>query len=114
MPGFEMCFSGDSTVELEDGKQMRMRDVQIGDAVLTKDGTYETIYSFGHVNPTQLANFVQLQTKSSTVELTNDHMIWVQDQQQYIPASSVTVGQVLSNGESIVKRRIVQRQGVYA
>eukprot|EP00546_Thalassionema_frauenfeldii_P004699 CAMPEP_0178923094 /NCGR_PEP_ID=MMETSP0786-20121207/16525_1 /TAXON_ID=186022 /ORGANISM="Thalassionema frauenfeldii, Strain CCMP 1798" /LENGTH=1178 /DNA_ID=CAMNT_0020597545 /DNA_START=131 /DNA_END=3664 /DNA_ORIENTATION=- len=114
IPGFELCFSGDSIVELESGKQIQMKDVQIGDAVLTKDGTYETIYSFGHVNPTQLANFVQLQTKSTTVELTNDHMVWVMDEQQYIPASSVIVGQVLSNGEEIMKRRVVQRRGVYA
>lgn len=108
------CFSGNSIVELQDGKQIRMEDTQIGDAVLTKGGTYETIYSFGHLNQKLLAKFVQLQTKSTTLELTSDHLIWVEDQQQYIPASLVEVGHILSNGEAILKIRTVQRRGVYA
>eukprot|EP00547_Thalassionema_nitzschioides_P004427 CAMPEP_0194201202 /NCGR_PEP_ID=MMETSP0156-20130528/1530_1 /TAXON_ID=33649 /ORGANISM="Thalassionema nitzschioides, Strain L26-B" /LENGTH=1078 /DNA_ID=CAMNT_0038926333 /DNA_START=277 /DNA_END=3510 /DNA_ORIENTATION=+ len=107
------CFSGSSLVELENGKRnIRMQDAQIGDAVLTQDGSYEEIYSFGHINPKQIAEFVQLQTKSTTLELTSDHLLWLKG--GFIPASLVKVGDILSNGEAIVKRQMVQRRGVYA
>jgi len=110
----KLCFSGNSLVERDDGNSIRMADLQIGDKVLTQDGRYEPIYSFAHLHATQWAEFVQLQTnKSTTLELTSDHMIWVSSN-EYVPASLVQVGTMLSNREVIVQKRTVQKKGVYA
>jgi hypothetical protein len=91
-----------------------MKDIKIGDEVLTATGKYERIYSFGHRHESIEAEFLQL--IPSGLEISGDHMLMVDG--HFTPASSVQVGDELesANGEIIkvdaVRR--VMRKGVYA
>jgi hypothetical protein len=89
-----------------------MDNLAIGDKVLVQDGKYEKVYSFGHRNPTGNALFFSLTGESSTVELSGDHMIWIEN--TFTPASAVEVGHVLSNGEIVSTVTVVSRNGLYA
>lgn len=118
-----MCFPGDATVELQDGTIKAMKNLQLGDVVLT-DGAnnnnnklYEPIYSFGHVNAKASSEFVQLKTTTTTLELTKDHMVFVEGNRA-VPASSIQVGDnlVMASGdlEAVKDIKKVVRKGIYA
>jgi hypothetical protein len=82
------CFPGDATVVVEGGRSVPLRDVKIGDRVLsvspeTGEPTYETVYFFGHQLPQAAAEFVRLKvaaadattTTTTTLELTHKHLV---------------------------------------
>ena len=107
-----LCFSGRNTVQLASGETIPIHDLNVGNKVLVHGGSYETVYSFGHRNPTATAEFVRLVTKSATLELSVDHMLLVSD--RFAPASMVLVGDYLSNGDIVSSIKMVIRRGVYA
>jgi hypothetical protein len=106
------CFSGENTVALEGGETIPIRSLNIGDKVLVQDGSYDSVYSFGHRNPTASSDYLRLATKSAALELSPDHMVLVRD--RLVPASTVQLGDFLSNGESVTSIKSVNRKGVYA
>jgi hypothetical protein len=103
----KFCFSGESTLQVKSNKGTTlMKDIKIGDEVLTATGKYERIYSFGHRHESIEAEFLQL--IPSGLEISGDHMLMVDG--HFTPASSVQVGDELesSNGE-IIKVDAVRR-----
>lgn len=106
------CFSGENTVTLEGGKTIPIHDLQINDKVLVQGGSYASVYSFGHRNPTASTKFERLSTKTATIELTSDHMVLVGG--IFVPVSTIQLGDLLSNGEAVSSVKTVTRQGVYA
>jgi hypothetical protein len=77
-----------------------MRDLVVGDWVLVDNtGTYERIYDFGHWNvDVENVEYLQISLDSGqSLELSADHMVYVNQQQNFVPASMVTVGDVLSS-----------------
>jgi hypothetical protein len=109
------CFSGETTVEVKDKGTMLITDLQVGDQVLSGDGTtYETVYSFGHRHDAVEATFLQF--LPSDIEISMDHMLKIDG--RYIPASAVNVGDRLetASGDFITVNKIttVVRKGVYA
>eukprot|EP00547_Thalassionema_nitzschioides_P006122 CAMPEP_0194214290 /NCGR_PEP_ID=MMETSP0156-20130528/15472_1 /TAXON_ID=33649 /ORGANISM="Thalassionema nitzschioides, Strain L26-B" /LENGTH=475 /DNA_ID=CAMNT_0038942519 /DNA_START=159 /DNA_END=1583 /DNA_ORIENTATION=- len=111
------CFSRDSTIEKENGEVSTMEDLKLGDRILVSHGTngtpkYEPVYSFAHYHETKEANFVVL--LPSKLELTPHHLIFIEGQNQPIPAALVRVGDVLEGGSKVQKVRHVIRQGMYA
>ena len=137
----KFCFSHASTVDIEGKGATAMRDVQIGDRVLTANRVYESVYSFGHRAEEQTTKFLQLHvvpndddndnhnrnknnnTGLSFLELTDEHMLFVEGYQQPIPASWVKEGDRVhwisknDDGEQLVTvkdiRQIV-RKGSFA
>jgi len=108
------CFGGDALVERVDGTKARMEDLSIGDFVLTgDDGAHEAVTSFGHHQPIADVEMVQIRTKSTTLELTHDHLLLLllDNNQEYVPASVVQIGNVLSSGEAVISKENVQRRG---
>jgi len=109
------CFSGETVVLTEDRGKVLMKDLQLGDRVLASHHhrpTYAPVYSFVHKHDYRDMEFLQI--IPSMLEVTHDHMIFIQETAQAIPASSLQVGDQLSNGEVIVAIRKVTRRGVYA
>eukprot|EP00547_Thalassionema_nitzschioides_P011449 CAMPEP_0194260836 /NCGR_PEP_ID=MMETSP0158-20130606/45714_1 /TAXON_ID=33649 /ORGANISM="Thalassionema nitzschioides, Strain L26-B" /LENGTH=892 /DNA_ID=CAMNT_0039000939 /DNA_START=104 /DNA_END=2783 /DNA_ORIENTATION=+ len=144
------CFAGHQPVNVlllkeggDDGRttttrtttKKLMKDVQIGDIVQSStSGKFSEVYSLGHVNHDVWTDYTQLHTtttkgrntnrnKKLVLELTPNHMVWVQNKNRMVPASLVQVGdQVLiennnKNDEIVVpvtKITTVVRQGAYA
>ena len=122
------CFSGRTTVHVQGKGITRMDAIEIGDAVLTADGTtYSKVYSRGHFAPDAETDYLQILVDGATepLEVTEDHMLYVyreEDKKQasiLLPAGDVQVGDFLvpehSRPQAQVKAvRTVKRRGAFA
>jgi hypothetical protein len=73
-PGF--CFSGDTMVQIQDQKgPIAMKNLKVGDNVLTASGSYEQVFSFGHRHNNIEAEFLHF--LPSGLEISPDHMVLV-------------------------------------
>jgi hypothetical protein len=110
--GFD-CFSGDTTVEIQNRGAVNMRDLSLGDQVLVslEGNKYEPVYSFGHLDKSTPTNYLQFHP--SNLEMTRNHMVFVEGEGA-IPASRVRVGDVLEGGIEVMAIRNVARRGMYA
>lgn len=111
----DFCFSGETTVALKDKSDpVHMKDLKLGDEVLTCTGMFETVYSFGHRHETMESTFLQF--LPSNLEISKDHMLKIDG--RYIPASQVQIGDQLevASGEFVIIKGIqtVIRKGAYA
>mmetsp|Transcript_12112 Transcript_12112/g.13891 ORF Transcript_12112/g.13891 Transcript_12112/m.13891 type:complete len:785 (-) Transcript_12112:149-2503(-) len=121
------CFSGTNTVITKDRGLISMKELQIGDQVMTTstsaDATprFETVYSFGHRSEDDKVTYLQI--LPSMLEITHDHMIFIKQGNNNnnntqgntaVPASSLQVGDILSDGEVITSIKKITRKGVYA
>ncbi|CAB9520385.1 Desert hedgehog protein [Seminavis robusta] len=88
------CFSESMVVSVQGKGDVPMKELQVGDLVLTSDNhKYEPVYSFGHYTPDKTMEFVQIEYTTTsgtgaaeeqdgnkqTLELTDNHMIMVLD-----------------------------------
>jgi len=121
-PTFDICFPGDALVEVQGESFVPMNQLQIGDFVrVDAKGTYEPIYSFGHLHPTRKAEFIEFRTTTNMkpLRMTAKHLIYEQRQGLFIPASNVKVGDILvssagDEGVTVTSIRKVQASGLYA
>jgi hypothetical protein len=114
------CFSGDMQVTTADEGSITMKDLKIGDKVLTKANEFETVYSFGHRHETTKAIYLQIHTddqSNDALELSADHMVFIQ-KNHAVPAASLKEGNtlLLPDGQLTTIQRIqkVKRYGAYA
>ena len=100
-----------------------MDALKIGDAVLTRDGTYSKVYSFGHFAPETLTKYLQIHTlnNKTPLEISNNHLLYVFDGDKHtrvVAAGEVKVGDTLlmENGipAQVDSIRRVTRSGAYA
>ena len=120
--GGGFCFSEYDTVQVNNKGTIPMKELRIGDLVLTSSNIYEAVYSFGHYNPELETEFIRITTSSSCskpLEISKQHMLFVKG--KAIPASLVKEGDLLSmttpSSSSTVrveKVGTVLRKGVYA
>lgn len=121
-----ICFSGQSTVQVRGRKApVPMESLQIGDYVRGLDGTYSMVYSFGHIDRTSMNEYLQIRVdsaggakKTAPLEISADHMVYVENQSKMLPAKDIQVGDVLMGGnggpaQKVVKIHRVVRQGAY-
>jgi hypothetical protein len=116
-PPFKICFSGSSTVTLEDGSSVAMKHLQIGDRVqVSADGKFDTIYSFGHYEPNTVAEYLRIQTTTSkqAIELSAQHMLFLANKKYAVPAALVKVGDVLLGAGAVTQIDSVLRKGAFA
>ena len=99
---------------------VRMEDVEIGDMVHVGDHKYSRVYSFGHRNHHNYAQYLQLHFRRDqlTLEISHDHMVFV-DKLGAVPASMVGVGDKILLGAGggvikVAKISTVNRQGAFA
>lgn len=105
-----ICFSGENMVQVEGMGPIKMKDLAVGDKVLSKNNQYENVYSFGHRQPNVKADFLQM--LPSKLELSKDHMVFVESKGA-IPASMVVVGDLFLSGGRVEQIRKVTRTGVF-
>jgi len=79
-PQQPQCFSGDQLLTLVSGAEKPIRDVTVGDVVLTANSYGEKVFSpvifLPHLANTQKANFLRIATESgSEIKLTPSHRI---------------------------------------
>jgi len=120
--GGVFCFSGEDTVEMEHVGTIPMKDLKIGDSILVRDEPndkkYERVYSFGHRSDSIPTEFLSIQTTDgAALELTKDHLIFVEEGMSIIPASDLKQQQQLIHNHQLVGIESVDtvtRVGMYA
>jgi Hint module len=110
----DLCFSGISTIQTPHGI-VTMKDLKVGDHVLTGSGNFEPVYAFGHKNAGRSADFLQFQTASAKLEMTGGHLVFLEGKINPVRADSIKVGDVLSGDAATVKKiKTIRREGVYS
>ena len=121
------CFPESETVELNNGQLRQLKDVVIGDKILSadKDGimSFSTVVALAHPSNSILADFVSVATDSLEVQITPDHLLLAKD---YCSSSSkmtlkfateLVVGSCIltKNGVATIKSlETISRRGVYS
>jgi len=98
-----------------------MNELSIGDMVLSKDGAYSKVYSFGHMERDSKADFLEVKMagKNAPLEVTADHMLYV-DAVGLLPAGKIKVGDYLVTSKQqaypaeVISVKMVQRHGIYS
>jgi hypothetical protein len=110
-----LCFSGSSTVLVEDGTLISMKDLKIGDRVqASTDGKFDTVYSFGHYEPDAVSEYLRIQSQNKgAIEISAQHMLFL-DNNKAVPAASVRVGDMLLGGNVVTKINHVMSKGAFA
>lgn len=110
------CFSGETTVVVKDVGITSMKNLKLGDQVLVlsapENDVYEKVYSFGHIHHS--TEMVYYQFYPSKIEISWNHMVFLEDQATPIPASLVKLGDTLRGGSEVTRISQVTRRGVYA
>ncbi|CAB9498878.1 Desert hedgehog protein [Seminavis robusta] len=112
------CFPEVATAQVKGTGPVAMKNLQLGDLVLTttgnEDAYYEKIYAFGHYSPKTEAAFVQLVTDDSTLEMTGEHLVFVANKVNPVRADSIQVGDILQPAAKVAEINTVHRKGLYA
>ena len=124
----DLCFSGEATVQVKDimkedtTRIVAMKDLQVGDQVLVdkNNDKYETVYSFGHYESTQTAEYLQIFTtnaghengKQKPLEISATHLIFRHNGRP-MRADQLQVGDQLLSGSTITKISTISRKGAY-
>lgn len=118
------CFSESATVQALNKGVIAMRDLQVGDKVLTGNNQYQPVYAFGHYHETQEQEFLRIYTQANAntpLEMTRDHVIFVSNNGQEVArrADSLKVGDGLIHSTSsseydlITRISSIHKKGVY-
>ncbi|CAB9509004.1 Protein hedgehog [Seminavis robusta] len=98
-----VCFAPEARTPVEHRGLVAMKDLQVGDKVLTASGQYQPVYSMFHYDKTKPTTYIQIHTTFSQnnstgvrpLELTPSHMLHVVGHDNPIPASQVRLGDYL-------------------
>ena len=114
------CFSEDTTVTVLGQGLVAMKNLRVGDQILTgqKNPQYESIYAFGHYQPTQAGDFLVIHTDGGPkVEVTGEHLVYLDDKAYPVRASSVRIGDKLMTPDgaiAVAKISTTTKRGLYA
>ena len=110
-------------MELEDGRSLQMQDLRVGDRVRTAIG-FETVYAFGHYSKESAGvsnTYLQIHTESTSeemgpIELSPDHLIFLEGRDDPVPAENVKVGDVVVayrlGSQTVTNVKTVKRNGM--
>lgn len=122
------CFPGDAEVVVEGGRVLKMKDLRVGDRVLSPGGRFSDVYVLSHEEPHEVWSFIQLKTANGrAIEMTQHHFAIVSEKCDgvfsTIYAEDVTVGMCMLNkpastsqSENLVRvigKSIVTKQGIF-
>jgi Hint module len=97
-----------------------MKEIQVGDRVLTASSQYVPVYAFAHLETTKKAEFLQIYTSKfskTPLEVSASHMVFLEGKRNPVRADSIRVGDVLATteaGATVEKISTVTRNGLYA
>jgi Hint module len=128
-----LCFSFTNTVEIKDYGFVPIHQLQIGDWVRVGHG-FSQVYGFGHFEHNRAADFLRIQWNESSslpyhddnhhraLEISPNHLVFIENNttttttsrnSKVIPASALTVGDIIS-GKVIISIDRVTRRGFCA
>ena len=86
-----LCLPSEIMVTEKDRGDIALSNLEIGDYIHTGDGYYERVYSFGHKQSNVTADYLSMVVEglNQPVELSPDHMVFVKNSKNSVPASSV-------------------------
>lgn len=115
------CFSEDMTAEVLGRGPVSMKDLRVGDKVLTQNGLYEPVYAFAHRDSDRKATFLQIHGEKGDppLEMTSGHLVFLANKKNPVLAKSIKVGDQLQSSNSDVAVAInkiekVEKAGIYA
>jgi len=107
-------------------KKTMMKDLVVGDSVLTASGTYKHVYAISHYHRTKMTEFIQIHTlpvndddnhqNNHPLEISPAHLLFLVNETYPVPAHDIRIGTILqsTNGPRLVTRlQMVQREGLY-
>jgi len=115
----DVCFSPIATASVNGKGRIMMKDLVNGDSVLTMDGSYQTMYSMNHYHKSKETIFVQIRTNLESeqpLELSPNHLLYVADSINPVPASTVEVGDkvwTIEGGKEVLEINMITRDGLY-
>jgi len=117
----DVCFSGDSTLELESGEHKALEDVAIGDRVLTVDSngklSYSDVVFLPHGKNNKEAVFVNMAMESgTTLKATPKHLVRTCGG-ELVAAESVDIGMCLNTktgGSTVTSKTYTVASGIYS
>lgn len=99
--GKSACFPGTAIVEIEDGSEKQMSDLEVGDKVLVSAGEYSIVFGFTHkLRASEIQrNFIRLTVDDGERELllTPGHYIYLNNELK--AAGSAQVGDTVNLGD---------------
>jgi hypothetical protein len=119
-----VCFSGESWVERIDGSRVRLRDLQVGDQIMTLSTPNfakqsvripTRVYDFvDRVEQTDSIAYFRVQTANHVIEITANHLIWVTKEPSkpgwYQPAEQLQPGMYLyGSGDKLERIDRIER-----
>lgn len=104
------CFSSSSTVDTPVGIKNIM-NLKIGDQIYTPNGI-ESITSYLHRDETTKTKMIKVITNKNYIELTEDHMILVND--RYIRADEICIGDKIEKDNQVIKLENIESIGYCA
>jgi len=113
-----ICFSGDTTVQVEHKGTIAMKDLKLNDRVMVDYNSkkFEPVYSFGHHTTVEKrgSRIQMLKLQPLGLEISSTHMIFIKGE-GFIPAMMVKIGDILSNNISVTDiQHVTTNTGVYA
>lgn len=108
----EDCFSSESTVIVKAIGATFVRDLRIGDMVLSDDeGTYSKFYSKGHFNEEQPLAYLRIfnEVTKKPLEVSPGHMVFKASSNLPVPASSIKVGDFVKTIEGPSKVTAIKK-----
>jgi len=121
------CFSSSALASVKGKGNVPMSHVEVGDEVLTGTGDFEVVYSIDHRDPAKYTSFLQIyyseniveqhgEQKYHHIELTKRHLIYVANEANPVPASTIKVGDVIQTTygpRPVTKISTVDKRGVF-
>jgi hypothetical protein len=119
-PAASDCISGTSTVDVLNKGTREMKDVEVGDQVLTTNG-YESVYAFAHRDlaaKNHVYSQIHFEGMTKPFEATARHLVYTTGKANPVTVDSLTLEDSLvgSNGEALKINKIkeVTRDGLFA
>jgi len=113
-----VCLSPDATTLVETKGKVAIKDVAVGDKVMTASGQYETVFTISNSNPDKATTFLRVESDmdENPLELTPLHMLFLQGKHTPIPAKDVRIGdfvKTLNGPREVTNITVVTRNGFY-
>jgi hypothetical protein len=115
----EDCFPPTATVVVQGKGRVEMKDLTVGDRVLTSSAQYQTVYLMDHYHPYKPTWYVQIYTglkDEKPLELSPHHMVFVHNHSTPRPAVEIQIGDRMLSLHGLVsvsKIEYVVREGLY-
>ena len=108
------CFPASGTVQTPDG-QVRMDELQVGDAVLDSDGAFSPVYMFAHKDRKADSPYVELRTATNhTIQMSSTHYIEadgvMMNAGDVRPSMTVTAG---GEQSAVTSTKMITATGLY-